>query len=114
MDCIFCKIVNGEIPADIVFEDDEILCFRDLNPQAPVHVLIIPKVHIASLDDVDGSDFHERLLGHLMSKVGEIAGMLGLSNGYRVVCNCGEDGLQTVAHLHFHLLGNRKMKWPPG
>jgi len=114
MDCIFCKIVNKEIPAGVVYEDDLIVCFHDLNPQAPVHVLIIPKEHIASLDDVDGQAGHSELLGCLMLKVPEIARLLGLENGYRLVCNCGEDGQQTVKHLHFHLLGSRKMGWPPG
>ena len=114
MDCIFCKIANKEIPSDIVYEDDEILAFRDLAPQAPVHVLIIPKIHIASLDDVDSLGGQNELLGRLLSKVREIAALLGLETGYRVVNNCGEDALQTVKHLHFHLLGGRKMGWPPG
>ena len=114
MECIFCKIVEGIIPADIVYEDEEIICFRDLNPQAPVHVLIIPKEHITSLDEVDGSEGHRALLGHLMAKVREIAALLELGNGYRLVSNCGADGLQTVEHLHFHLLGGRRMEWPPG
>ena len=100
-DCVFCKIVSGEIPSNKVYEDDDILCFRDLDPQAPVHVLIIPKKHIVSLDDVT-------------EEVREIAETLGLENGYRLVNNCGEDGFQTVKHLHFHLLGKRKMTWPPG
>ncbi len=111
-DCIFCGIAKGEIPSNKVYEDDRILCFHDLDPQAPVHVLIIPKKHIASLDDVSEED--SELLGYIMIKVSEIAGMLGLENGYRLVSNCGEDGLQTVQHIHFHLLGKRKMKWPPG
>jgi len=114
MDCIFCKIANGEIPADIVYEDDVILAFRDLAPQAPVHVLIIPKIHISSLDDVDESEEQKKLLGHLMAKTKEIAVLLGLKKGYRVVNNCGEDAMQTVKHIHFHLLGGRKMGWPPG
>ena len=114
MDCIFCKIANGEIPADVVYEDDVIFAFRDLSPQAPVHVLVIPKAHIASLDDVDGSDEHKELLGYLMVKIREIAAQLELRAGYRIVNNCGEDAMQTVKHLHFHLLGGRKMGWPPG
>jgi len=114
MECVFCKIVRGEIPADIVFQDEKIVAFRDLNPQAPVHVLIIPREHIDSLDDLDGLDGQEELLGHLLSRVREIAALLGLENGYRLVSNCGEDGLQTVGHLHFHLLGGRRMEWPPG
>lgn len=111
-DCIFCKIGNGEIPSKIVYEDEEILCFHDLEPQAPVHVLIIPKKHIASMDEVTESD--AELMGHLMCKISDIAKILELENGYRVVNNCGEDGVQTVQHLHFHLLGKRQMKWPPG
>ena len=114
MDCIFCKIANGEIPADIVYNDDRILAFRDLAPQAPVHVLIIPKTHIASLDEVDDSEEQIELMGHIISKTREIAALLGLKDGYRVVNNCGEDALQTVKHLHFHLLGGRRMDWPPG
>ena len=111
-DCIFCKIVSKEIPADIVYEDDVIIAFHDLEPQAPVHVLIVSKKHIASLDDVVFEDMEA--LGWLMAKVKDIARELGLKNGYRVVCNCGEDGMQTVKHLHFHLLGKRRMLWPPG
>ncbi|MDR2157529.1 MAG: histidine triad nucleotide-binding protein [Clostridiales Family XIII bacterium] len=113
-DCVFCGIVNGEIPSDIVYEDEKILCFRDLQPQAPVHVLIIPKKHCKSLDDIDESDEDKALFGHLIAKVRAIAELLGLDNGYRLVANCGEDGYQTVGHLHFHLLGKRKMLWPPG
>lgn len=111
-DCIFCAIANKEIPSNIVYEDDKIICFKDLEPQAPVHVLIIPKKHIASLDDVTPED--HALLGHIMVKVKEIAKILELENGYRLVNNCGADGFQTVKHLHFHLLGKRKMTWPPG
>ncbi|MCL2110735.1 MAG: histidine triad nucleotide-binding protein [Clostridiales bacterium] len=113
-ECIFCKIADKEIPADIVYEDEEIVCFRDLAPQAPVHVLIIPREHIASLDDIADSAAHVGLLGHMMAKVKEVAAGLGLSNGYRLVSNCGKDGLQTVGHLHFHLIGGRGMGWPPG
>ena len=111
-DCIFCKIAEKEIPSNVVYEDDKILCFHDLEPQAPVHVLIIPKKHIASMDDVKADD--QELMGHIMVKVSEIAEILELDNGYRLVNNCGEDGFQTVKHIHFHLLGKRKMTWPPG
>ncbi len=111
-DCIFCKLANGEIPSNKVYEDDRILCFHDADPQAPVHVLIIPKKHIPSLDDVTEED--RDLLGDIMLKVKDLAKDLGLENGYRVVNNCGEDGFQTVRHLHVHLLGKRKMTWPPG
>lgn len=111
-DCIFCKIAHKDIPAKVVYEDDLILAFHDLEPQAPVHLLIIPKKHIASLDEVEKED--TELMGHLLNKVKDIAAEAGLENGYRLVNNCGEDGLQTVKHIHFHLLGKRKMNWPPG
>ena len=111
-DCIFCMIASKEITSNVVYEDDKIIAFHDLEPQAPVHVLIIPKKHIASLDAVSAED--QELLGYLAVKVKDIAAELGLENGYRLVSNCGEDGLQTVQHLHFHLLGKRKMLWPPG
>lgn len=111
-DCIFCKIAQKDIPAKVVYEDDLILAFHDLEPQAPVHLLIIPKKHIASLDAVEKED--AELMGHLLNKVKDIAAEAGLENGYRLVNNCGEDGLQTVKHIHFHLLGKRKMNWPPG
>jgi histidine triad (HIT) family protein len=111
-DCIFCKIVGGEIPSDAVYEDDRIFAFKDLSPQAPAHVLIIPRKHVASLDAAEEED--KELLGHLLLKVRDIAKGLGLENGYRLVNNCGEDGMQTVKHLHFHLLGKRRMLWPPG
>lgn len=110
--CLFCKIVEGELPSNKVYEDDTIMCFHDLDPQAPVHVLIIPKKHIASMDDLEAED--GEIIAHLMLKVKSIAEMLELDNGYRLVNNCGEDGMQTVQHLHFHLLGKRKMTWPPG
>jgi histidine triad (HIT) family protein len=113
-DCIFCKIAQGEIPSNIVYEDEEIICFKDLEPQAPVHALIIPKKHYESLDDVTESAEDKELFGHLISKVHIIAERLGLENGYRLVNNTGEDGMQTVKHVHFHLLGKRKMTWPPG
>lgn len=111
-DCLFCKIVEGEIPSNKVYEDDRILCFHDVDPQAPVHVLIIPKKHIPSLDDLQEEDAD--LISYIMLKVKDIAAELGLENGYRLVNNYGEDGLQTVKHLHFHLVGGRKLTWPPG
>ena len=113
-DCIFCKITAKEIPSKIVYEDEQLLCFHDLDPQAPVHVLIIPKRHIDSLDALVQTDEDSETCGYLLAKVREIAEMLGLENGYRLVANCGQDGMQTVLHLHFHLLGKRKMGWPPG
>lgn len=111
-DCIFCKIANKEIPSTIVYEDENMIAFKDLEPQAPVHVLLIPKKHIQSMNELVEED--KELLGHMMCKVKAIATELGLENGYRLVNNCGEDGYQTVMHLHFHLLGKRKMTWPPG
>jgi histidine triad (HIT) family protein len=111
-DCIFCKLANGEIPTDMVYEDDRIACFRDADPQAPVHVLMVPKRHIPSLDELTEED--SDLLGYMMIKIKDIAAGEGLENGYRAVINCGEDGQQTVKHLHIHILGKRKMTWPPG
>lgn len=111
-DCIFCKLANGEIPTDMVYEDDRIACFRDADPQAPVHVLMVPKRHIPSLDDLMEED--SDLLGYMMIKIKDIAAGEGLENGYRAVINCGEDGQQTVKHLHIHILGKRKLTWPPG
>ena len=109
---IFEKIVDREIMADIVYEDDHLLAFRDLAPQAPVHVLLIPKRPIPNLDALtsDNAD----LMGHLLTTIPRLAQQLELSNGYRVVVNCGSEGGQTVDHLHFHVLGGRPMNWPPG
>jgi histidine triad (HIT) family protein len=112
LDTIFGKIIRREIPADIVYEDDLCLAFRDVNPQAPVHVLVIPKTPIAKLSDAEAKD--HALMGHLLLTVKRVAEQLGLANGYRVVINTGDDGGQTVYHLHLHLLGGRQMQWPPG
>lgn len=111
-DTIFGKIIRKEIPADIVYEDDLALAFRDVNPQAPVHILVIPKQPIAKLADAESKD--HALMGHLLLTVKRVAEQQGLSNGYRVVINTGEDGGQTVYHMHLHLLGGRSMSWPPG
>lgn len=111
-DTIFGKIIRREIPADIVYEDDLCLAFRDVAPQAPTHILVIPKKPIPRLSE-SSSDDHA-LLGHLLCKVKAIAEDVGLSNGYRVVINNGRDGGQTVDHLHLHILGGRSMQWPPG
>jgi histidine triad (HIT) family protein len=110
--CIFCRIANKEIPSGIVYEDSEVVAFRDLNPQAPTHVLVIPKRHVASLDDLIESD--AGLLGAMVLIAKRIAAAEGLSGGYRVVANCGPDGGQSVSHLHLHVLGGRSMGWPPG
>ena len=109
---LFSKIIRKEIPADIVYEDDLALAFRDINPQAPVHILVIPKKPIPKLADAESGD--HALMGHLLLTVKRVAEQLGLSNGYRVVINTGNDGGQTVDHLHLHILGGRHMKWPPG
>ena len=111
-DCLFCKIIAGEIPSNKVYEDDEILAFNDVAPQAPAHFLIVPKKHMASLDDTTDED--AALLAHIMLKIKDIAKDLGLENGYRVVINTGEDGMQSVKHLHVHVLGKRRLLWPPG
>jgi histidine triad (HIT) family protein len=112
MSCLFCKIVDGSIPSTTVFEDEKCYAFADIHPQAPVHVLVAPREHVGSLDDCIESD--SALLGHLLWAAGRIAANLKLSNGYRVVVNTGEDGGQTVEHLHVHLLGGRALGWPPG
>lgn len=112
MNCIFCKIVEGQIPSTAVFQDDLVYAFADLHPQAPVHVLIVPREHIVSMQDADESK--RAILGHLHWAAAEIARAKGLAKGYRIVVNTGEDGGQTVDHLHLHLLGGRSMTWPPG
>ena len=113
MDCLFCKIINGEIPSSKVYEDDAVFAFRDIEPQAPVHILIIPKEHIASANDLN--DENSAVVGHIFSVAAKIAKSEGIAEGgYRIVNNCGEDGGQTVKHLHFHMLGGRSLTWPPG
>ena len=112
-DCIFCKIVKGEIPATKIYEDNDILCFKDIKPEAPVHIVIVPKEHIESINaiTINNSD----IISKIYLKVSTIAKELGIKeSGYRLVCNCGENGGQSVNHLHFHLLGGRKLTWPPG
>lgn len=111
-DCIFCKIAAGEIPSTKVYEDDLCLAFRDLNPQAPTHILVIPKDHIQSVDEINESN--EAVVGHIFSVIAKVAKDEGLDKGYRVVSNIGEQGQQTVPHLHFHIIGGRDMTWPPG
>lgn len=112
MDCLFCKIANDEIPASILHQDKDCVAFSDLHPQAPTHLLIVPRRHVASLAQT--SDEDEALLGHLVRTASNLAKTQGLSGGFRVVINTGEDGGQTVHHLHLHLLGGRSMHWPPG
>ncbi len=112
-DCLFCKIRDGEIPADIVFENDDVLAFRDLNAQAPTHVLIIPRVHISTVNDMAEND--EMIMGKLFSAAKTIAAQEGVSgDGYRMVVNCNQQAGQTVFHIHMHLLAGRNMSWPPG
>ena len=114
MPTIFSKIINKEIPANIFFESDSVLAFKDINPQAPVHVLIIPKIEIPKVTDINGNE-HSQLLGEMIDAANKIAKDLGISeDGFRLVFNCGENGGQEVYHLHLHLLGGRKMNWPPG
>jgi len=112
MDCIFCKIAAGTIPAKLLFQDEDVIAFADIHPQAPVHVLIVPRRHIVSLAQAVKSD--DELLARLYGTVAEVARTLKLDNGYRTVINTGVDGGQTVDHLHIHLLGGRAMGWPPG
>jgi len=111
-DTIFSKIIRREIPADIIYEDDLCLAFRDITPQAPVHILVIPKKPIPQIELAESED--HALLGHLLLTVKRVAAQVGLTNGYRVVINNGVDGGQTVNHLHLHILGGRQLGWPPG
>ena len=111
-DCLFCKIASGAIPVTRLFEDDQVLAFPDINPQAPVHALVIPKRHLASHAHATAGD--AAMLGHLIAAAGEVARLKGLEKGYRLVVNTGPDGGQTVDHLHVHVLGGRHMGWPPG
>ena len=109
---IFAKIIRREIPAEILYEDEHCLAFRDIQPQAPTHVLLIPKKEIASLEATSDEDLH--LLGHMQVVLRNLAREFKLAGGYRVVVNCGEEGGQSVDHLHYHLLGGRRLTWPPG
>ena len=112
-DCLFCKIVKGDIPADIVYQDDNIIAFRDLNPQAPVHFLVIPKKHISTINDIQVED--AELIGNLYITAKAVAKQEAMDeSGYRCVMNCNDDGGQTVRHIHLHVLGKRQMTWPPG
>lgn len=111
--CVFCKIVRGDIPSSKVYEDDQALAFRDITPAAPTHVLVVPKQHITSLAEID--DANATLYAHVLKIVAQIARDEGIAeSGYRVVTNIGDEGGQSVHHLHFHLLGGRQMSWPPG
>lgn len=112
MDCLFCKMAAGEIPVNKVYEDETVLAFHDIDSQAPVHFLVIPKKHITSPAHITESD--AELVGHVFAVIAQLAQTLGLEEGYRVVTNCGKNGGQSVMHLHFHVLGKRSLKWPPG
>jgi histidine triad (HIT) family protein len=107
MDCIFCKIAEGVIPSKKVYEDDLCLAFHDINPQTPVHVLVIPKAHIASADEVSAEN--SALIAHIFEVIPKVAALAGLTNGYRIISNCGEDACQTVKHIHFHILGGARL-----
>ena len=112
-DCIFCKIASGDIPAEKIYENDQVIGFRDLNPQAPTHVLVIPKKHVSTINDLKDED--KSLVGDMFLAAKQIAADEGLSErGYRTVMNCNEEAGQTVFHIHLHLLGGRRMQWPPG
>ena len=111
-DCIFCKIVAGEIPSKTVFENDDLIVFHDLSPQAPIHLLLVPRRHIVSLEE--SADEDQALLGRILLAARDVAREQGIASGYRVVNNCGAPAGQSVFHIHFHLLGGRGMGWPPG
>lgn len=112
-DCIFCKIISGDIPGDIVYQDDDVLAFRDLNPQAPTHVLVIPKKHISTINDIQPED--AELVGKMFLAAQQVAKDEGIAEqGYRTVMNCNAGAGQTVFHIHLHVLGGRGMTWPPG
>lgn len=112
-DCLFCKMINGEIKPDVVLETNDVLAFRDINPQAPTHVLVVPKQHISTINDLEAD--HAALVGKLYLAAQEVARKEGIAeSGYRTVMNCGEGAGQSVFHIHLHVLGGRKMKWPPG
>jgi histidine triad (HIT) family protein len=113
MDCLFCKMVDREIEPDIVYEDEQVLAFNDIDPKAPTHILIVPKKHIATLNDIEEADL--ALIGRLQFTAAKLAKQLGFAdNGYRVVMNCNEDGGQSVYHIHMHLMGGRHFTWPAG
>jgi histidine triad (HIT) family protein len=112
MNCLFCKIVEGQIPSTAVYQDDRLYAFADIGPKAPTHILIVPREHIVSISEA--AEDHRDLLGHLLYTAAQIAREKGLHSGYRLVINNGPDGGQTVDHLHVHLLGGRSLAWPPG
>lgn len=112
-DCIFCKIAFGDIPGDIVYQDDRVIAVNDIDPKAPVHILIMPKTHIPSLNEID--DSNKDIMAHILTVAANLAKAKGVAEkGYRIVNNCGVQGGQSVEHIHFHLLGGRSLTWPPG
>lgn len=112
-DCIFCKIINGEIPSNKIYEDDRVYAFNDINPEAPIHFLVIPKEHIESANALNENNVD--VVAHIFKVINKLVVEFGIAEkGYRIVNNCGEDGGQTVKHLHFHVLGGRSLQWPPG
>ena len=111
-DCLFCKIAAGEIPSNKLYEDDALLAFYDIDPQAPVHFLVIPKTHISGADAITPEN--SAIVAHIYEVIAQLAGQLGLTGGFRVVSNCGADAGQSVPHLHFHVLAGRSLAWPPG
>lgn len=111
-DCLFCKIIKGEIPSNKVYEDDTVYAFRDINPQAPTHILIIPKEHIKSAAEITPEN--SKVVAHIFEVAAALAKQEGLDDGFRIVSNCGDVACQSVKHLHFHLLGGRNFGWPPG
>ncbi|HIU42097.1 MAG TPA: histidine triad nucleotide-binding protein [Candidatus Egerieicola faecale] len=112
MDCLFCKIAAGEIPSKKAYEDEKVFAFYDIDPQAPVHILVIPKEHIQSVSQITPEN--QEIVGHIFTVIAKLAQELNLEDGYRVVSNVGQQGGQSVPHLHFHLLGGRNLGWPPG
>ena len=112
-DCLFCKIAKGEIPSKKVYEDDKVYAFYDINPEAPTHFLVIPKEHIESANDLNDNNID--IVSHIFKVINKLVVELKIANsGYRIINNCGEDGGQTVKHIHFHVIGGRSLKWPPG
>ena len=107
MDCLFCKIIAGDIPSSKVYEDEILYAFNDINPQAPVHILVVPKQHISCVNDINGAN--SCIIAHIFETIPQIAKCAGLTNGYRVITNCGDDGCQSVKHLHFHIVGGAKL-----
>ncbi|WP_195263267.1 histidine triad nucleotide-binding protein [Clostridium sp. 1001275B_160808_H3] len=113
MDCIFCKIINGEIPSKKIYEDEKVIAFHDISPEAPMHFLVIPKKHIQSVNELN--EENSNIISHIFLVINKLVKELNIAeSGYRIVNNCGKDGGQTVDHIHFHVLGQRELKWPPG